>query len=1112
MNRIFFSGFFIAVGAFFFVGATSSAYANTPNAVVGVSINGAPAALVVQVPVDVPVHVRLYASQSSDPDGWTTPGSGVSNGGQCAWNTSLGRTTPIVFDKVISNPSSPGACNIDLGMRSFRSQSGVNQDRFNLLRITDASGNVSANGVAFIRTVSNHAPLARAQWRASGTNPSGTTRKVTQGVPVTLVADGSLSSDSDEWTTPFVGVSQGGKCEWNSDLDRNASTSYETVNQNPSSPSKCGATLTNKIFNDPPGIYTYNMLRITDASGAVSNIATLSIEVLPGNSANIPPTSSPGISANGSVPSASITVRRGTPVHVTLDASKSTDGNGWTDPSFGVSQGGQCLWNADLQQGENPTYERAISNPSSPAACNIDLGTLTFNDPAGTYLYRVLRIKDAAGALSAPTYVSVIVTDTNTAPIAVSKIQSDSSVYGTEVAVTQGVPAHIRLSADASYDPNGWTTPSFGVSQGGRCQWNTDFNTGPTTFERTIGSPLTSGACNIDLGLRTFNDEPGRYVYPVLRITDASGAVSNIASVTVVVISPDTNVAPVAVAKFSVDDSAPSSHIYVSRGVPVRIGLDAASSYDPNGWNVAQTGMSQGGKCEWNTNLDQSRPTPFIRTITDPASPAACNLSLGTLIFNDPPGTYTYVLLRLTDAGGFTSILANADRASRGMLSWFFPSVFADSADGSAMITVVDGPTPTPTSSTTPLPCDPFGYNTNCPTPTVFPTPTVTPSVEPTPALDPTSAGEQVSLFPFCFPGLDCEKIGGEILKIIDAVLRALGNLLQALFGIDPSIIAKFFQDNAAWIESALAILAMLLLLPFLIANLFPHIAEGLRNIGFFFARKKKDRWGIVVDSDLGNPIAGAVVQVFDSKFNQLKETGVTGPDGQFGFLMPPGQYYIIASHADFVFPATKKPPTVLRDRERIYGGEEFTITDQDAEHIPHFVVPMDREEKVSALRARSARYFERIIAFLDRIGFVLLFVGAGINTYLLLMQPSKLNLFFEVLYIVLFALKIYVLLFHQRGVGTVLDATTHRQLDLAIIRVYQASSNRIVQTRVTNKHGYFFLLVPKGVYVVSVSKAGYETLVLPNVKIKGSVSKALSFDFSLKPQGEQPSHELRHA
>ncbi|OHA45956.1 MAG: hypothetical protein A2828_00845 [Candidatus Terrybacteria bacterium RIFCSPHIGHO2_01_FULL_43_35] len=123
----------------------------------------------------------------------------------------------------------------------------------------------------------------------------------------------------------------------------------------------------------------------------------------------------------------------------------------------------------------------------------------------------------------------------NNAPIAAAQVSKDGLNYSNSISVTTGVPTNIWFSASGSSDPDGWTSVG-GVSNGGKCQWNSDLNQGAPTFETTINNPASSSACNISLGSLTFNDAPGTYTYQVLQITDNTGAISNIATVQVFVL------------------------------------------------------------------------------------------------------------------------------------------------------------------------------------------------------------------------------------------------------------------------------------------------------------------------------------------------------------------------------------------------------------------------------------------------------------------------------------------------------------------------------------------------------------------------------------------------
>ena len=329
---------------------------------------------------------------------------------------------------------------------------------------------------------------------------------------------------------------------------------------------------------------------------------------------------------------------------------------------------------------------------------------------------------------------------------------------------------------------------------------------------------------------------------------------------------------------------------------------------------------------------------------------------------------------------------------------------------------------------------------------------------------------------------------------------ETLTSLVAKLSGQSKEDVLKFVQQKGVVVATTLVGASVIPTIPVLLIHTLPQLLNVLPFLGALFSlHRPKSRWGIVVDSDFGKPIAHAVVQVFEAKFHQLKDTQMTGPDGQFGFLLPPGQYYFVVSQNGFNFPALKKPSTViLHENEHFYTGEEFESNMEDPDNIPRLVIPMDREETTVIPHLFFHRYIERILMFVDGIGITFLLAGGMVNTFFLLAVPNTITVAFELVYLLLFALKLYMITSHQRGLGEALDEATGKPLDLAIMRLYDSKTNRIIQTRVTNVHGKFFLLVPKGMYTASISKLGYKTSLKEHVSIYGKSSKALGLHFGL--------------
>jgi hypothetical protein len=117
---------------------------------------------------------------------------------------------------------------------------------------------------------------------------------------------------------------------------------------------------------------------------------------------------------------------------------------------------------------------------------------------------------------------------------------------------------------------------------------------------------------------------------------------------------------PVAEASISTDGKTFSKSIRVIRGEPVRVWLSAAHDVDGDGKASRDatggwTGlMSFGGRCEFNSDLNQGAPL-FEGVVTDPPSVDECTGSLGEVTFYDQPGVYRYGALQLVQSDGKVS-------------------------------------------------------------------------------------------------------------------------------------------------------------------------------------------------------------------------------------------------------------------------------------------------------------------------------------------------------------------------------------------------------------------------------------------------------------------------
>lgn len=549
----------------------------------------------------------------------------------------------------------------------------------------------------------NQNPVAVPKLSINGASAS---RNVTvpKGVPVQVAIDFSESYDPDGWSNPLLGMfnsaypsegsssggGTGGRCivtNFNSGYDIVSSFTNRVIH-NPSSPSACNTTIGTVTFNGPVGTNSYVFANLIDIPGLRTNERASKVTVTIVN-----PRTSVDLRVNGS--DGPLSIASGSSANLSWTSTNAT--------SCAVASGGLV----------------STATSGSQSTGNIIAST--------TYSITCTGI----GGSSSDS-VTVNVSAQNRAPVAVAKLSVNRGAPSSTIRIDRSVPStSIQGIATDSSDPDGWKTPGKGVSSGGKCEWSdriSTYNELPH-FAVIRENPSSTDACNAGLGTWYWNKNVplGTYTIDMLRITDASGAVSAVAKVTVIIedssvnqpsptpcpwwnifcskptptptplITPTpspatTSSAPVAIARFSINGGAPASNITVTRGVPVSVSLNAAASSDPDGWTTAGTGVSQGGKCEWNTNLDQSSPTSFKQTINNPASPAACNINLGTLTFNDAPGTYRYTLLRITDASGAKSVAGALDAKSNGFFHRIFsviPAVHAKSIESAVSITIL---------------------------------------------------------------------------------------------------------------------------------------------------------------------------------------------------------------------------------------------------------------------------------------------------------------------------------------------------------------------------------------------------------------------------------------
>ena len=182
-----------------------------------------------------------------------------------------------------------------------------------------------------------------------------------------------------------------------------------------------------------------------------------------------------------------------------------------------------------------------------------------------------------------------------------------------------------------------------------------------------------------------------------------------------------------------------------------------------------------------------------------------------------------------------------------------------------------------------------------------------------------------------------------------------------------------------------------------------------------------------------------------------------------------------------------------------LYSGG--TITVPDSNEPLRVVIPMKpTSAEVSSSRIRLLHAWQTVQHTGRALSWPLFVAGALLNTILVFLSPAVIFLVIEGVYVALVITKIALEVRVRPAYGQVRDAITHIPLDLAVVRLFDQGTNRLIMTRVTNTQGKFFALPPAGTYRVTIAKQGYAIFSKDNVEIASEHDTTLQMTADLMP------------
>lgn len=260
--------------------------------------------------------------------------------------------------------------------------------------------------------------------------------------------------------------------------------------------------------------------------------------------------------------------------------------------------------------------------------------------------------------------------------------------------------------------------------------------------------------------------------------------------------------------------------------------------------------------------------------------------------------------------------------------------------------------------------------------------------------------------------------------------------------------------------------------------------------------RKHPSPWGRVVNAATGMPLQGAVVTVLDPA-GKPRESARTKEDGAFGLLLPPGTYGLTVAKEGWTL-AHSAPAVPLFPGEQLFVSGTFRVTAEET--VVPLVVPLQAPAG-TPVSGSLRPLLQRLTLLHARIALPLLFVGVVLTTFALLLRPTPLLVVYALLYSVLLLLELSVHQVARRTLGRVRDAVLRLPVALALVRLVEPRTHRILATRATSPKGQFLLMPPPGTYTLQATHAAYRQATLDHLAVGRGAKGTVRADVGLEPK-----------
>ena len=232
------------------------------------------------------------------------------------------------------------------------------------------------------------------------------------------------------------------------------------------------------------------------------------------------------------------------------------------------------------------------------------------------------------------------------------------------------------------------------------------------------------------------------------------------------------------------------------------------------------------------------------------------------------------------------------------------------------------------------------------------------------------------------------------------------------------------------------------------------------------YRRNKKRDWGVVYDSNNGEPISFARVSVLDDETGNVKEVKITDKYGSYFFLVSPGKYSLKVEKDGYVVQSLKDLENSSTFYQNNYQGNLL-------EFAEHGKISND----VGMKKENTRSSFFRIFFEKNSVKFLLASVfwtGFIVSVLIAFFFPSVINFIVVFAYVYMIAMRTFTSDDSQWGIVT---NSSNVFQPFSNILLKDKNSDSLVARTISDEKGRYFLIANPGEYVISATSVGESPL-----------------------------------